>query len=100
MSGEAYHVLEHQHQCQNKMLIAKIHITLKEEVSDPQGMTVKGSLSRIGINNIHSVRIGKYIEVSLDTDSHKDAEDNVKTMCEELLANPVIEQYTFEIINV
>ena len=53
MSGEAYHVLEHQHQCQNKMLIAKIHITLKEEVSDPQGMTVKGSLSRIGINNIH-----------------------------------------------
>ena len=98
--GEAYHVLVHQHQCQNKMLIAKIHITLKEEVSDPQGMTVKGSLSRIGINNIYSVRIGKYIEVSLDTDSLKDAEDHVKTMCEELLANPVIEQYTFEIKNV
>ena len=95
-----YHVLELHLLCQIKMLIAKIHITLKEEVSDPQGMTVKSSLTRIGINNIHSVRIGKYIEVSLDTDSHKDAEDNVKTMCEELLANPVIEQYSFEIINV
>ena len=79
------------------MLIAKIHITLKEEVSDPQGMTVKSSLTRIGINNLHSVRIGKYIEVSLDTDSHKDAEDNVKTMCEELLANPVIEKYNYNI---
>tara|TARA_B100000676_G_scaffold306779_1_gene363759 strand:+ start:1175 stop:1423 length:249 start_codon:yes stop_codon:yes gene_type:complete len=82
------------------MLIAKIHITLKEEVSDPQGMTVKSSLSRIGLNNIQSVRIGKYIEVTLDTDSHKDAENNVKVMCEELLVNPVIEQYTFEITHV
>ncbi len=80
--GAGYHVLVLQHQCQNKMLIAKIHITLKEEVSDPQGMTVKSSLSRIGLNNIQSVRIGKYIEVTLDTDSHKDAENNVKVMCE------------------
>jgi len=95
-----YHVPEPQHQCQNKMLIAKIHITLKDEVSDPQGMTVKGSLSRIGINNINSVRIGKYIEVSLDTESRIDAENDLKIMCEELLANPVIEQYTFEIMDI
>ena len=59
-------------------------------------------------NNIHHEielvvkikRIGKYIEVTLDTDSHKDAENNVKVMCEELLVNPVIEQYTFEITHV
>tara|TARA_B110000196_G_C21102132_1_gene643200 strand:+ start:418 stop:672 length:255 start_codon:yes stop_codon:yes gene_type:complete len=82
------------------MLLAKIHITLKDEVSDPQGMTVQGSLTRIGISNINSVRVGKYIEVFLNTNSKNEAEKNVELMCEELLVNPVIEHYKFEIINV
>ena len=82
------------------MLVAKIHITLKDEVSDPQGMTVQGSLTRIGISGINSIRVGKYIEVYLNTNSKNEAEKNVKLMCEELLVNPVIEHYKFEIINV
>ena len=82
------------------MLLAKIHITLKDEVSDPQGMTVQGSLTRIGISGINSIRVGKYIEVYLNTNSKNEAEKNVKLMCEELLVNPVIEHYKFEIINV
>lgn len=82
------------------MLLAKIHITLKDEVSDPQGMTVQGSLTRIGISGINSIRVGKYIEVYLNTNSKNEAEKNVKLMCEELLVNPVIEHYKFKIINV
>tara|TARA_B110000116_G_C16786925_1_gene561418 strand:+ start:643 stop:897 length:255 start_codon:yes stop_codon:yes gene_type:complete len=82
------------------MLVAKIHITLKDEVSDPQGMTVQGSLTRIGISGINSIRVGKYIEVYLNTNSKNEAEKNVKLMCEELLVNPVIEHYKFKIINV
>ena len=79
---------------------AKVYISYKEGILDPQGKTVGNALQTMDLKGISDVRIGKYIEVSLDTESRIDAENNVKIMCEELLANPVIERYTFEIMDI
>jgi len=79
------------------MINAKIHVRFKSGVLDPQGTTVKGALKHLGFENVEDVRIGKLIEIKLDTADEKDAEERVKAMCEKLLANPVIEDYSFEL---
>ena len=78
-------------------LKAQIHITLKQSVSDPQGLTVAGGLKQLGFNSVDSVRVGKFIEIEVDADSYSQAEYNVEEMCKKLLANPVIEDYRFSI---
>jgi len=76
---------------------AKIHVTLKEGVLDPQGKAVQHALGSLGFNGVDSVRQGKYIEVDLaETDPDK-AQQNVDAMCKQLLANMVIENYTIDI---
>ncbi len=76
---------------------AKIHVTLKTGVLDPQGKAVEHALGSLGFSGVESVRQGKYIEVDLaETDANK-AKENVDAMCRQLLANTVIENYSFEI---
>ena len=79
------------------MYLAKIYVTLKPTVNDPQGLTVRGGLHTLGFENVQSVRVGKYMEVCLDRADLAQAEEQVREMCRKLLANPVIEDYRFEL---
>ncbi len=74
---------------------AKVYITLKPGVLDPQGKAVQQALGSLGFDEVQDVRVGKYIELSLS----KNSTERVKEMCEKLLANTVIESYRFEIEN-
>ncbi|MET0568027.1 MAG: phosphoribosylformylglycinamidine synthase subunit PurS [Hyphomicrobiaceae bacterium] len=78
---------------------ARIKITLKHGVLDPQGKAIQNALAALGFDGIDEVRQGKYIEVDLaETDTTK-ARDTVESMCKELLANTVIENYSFELVS-
>jgi phosphoribosylformylglycinamidine synthase len=79
------------------MYLAKVHVTLKPTVNDPQGLTIKGALHDLDFQNVSSVRVGKYMEVVLDEKSRTKAEAQVEDMCRRLLANLVIERYRFEL---
>lgn len=73
----------------------KVYVTLKEGVLDPQGSAVKNSLHQLGYSGVEDVRIGKVMTLQLEAE--KDTLDTkVKEMCNKLLANPVIEDYTYE----
>ena len=78
-------------------MLAKIHITIKKDVLDPQGKVIANSLSDLGFEGIKSVRQGKYIEIILDGDNKDAAASKLNQMCEKLLANLVIEDYSVEI---
>lgn len=78
-------------------MLAKIYVTLKNGVLDPQGKAVQHSLESIGYKEAQDVRIGKFIEVKLSDMPKSEAEKKVKEMCEKMLANTVIENYRFEI---
>lgn len=77
------------------MLTAKIYITLKKGVLDPQGVTIQEALQNLGYQHVKETRVGKLIEVQLNSVSREEAEQQIHKMCQELLANPVIEQYEF-----
>lgn len=74
----------------------KIYVTLKESILDPQGSAVQGSLQKIGYGEVSDVRIGKYLEVTLE-DTDRDINTIVKEMCEKVLTNTVIEKYRYEV---
>ena len=78
-------------------MLAKIYITLKKDVLDPQGSVIANSLKSLGFNNIEDVRQGKYIEIKLDSENEESANKQMNEMCEKLLANLVIEDYKVEI---
>ena len=77
---------------------AKIYISYKEGILDPQGKTVNHALNAIGIKKINSVRMGKYIEMDFNGITSKQASEITDESCRKLLANPNTETYTFEII--
>ncbi|ANA80980.1 phosphoribosylformylglycinamidine synthase, purS [Paenibacillus vortex V453] len=79
------------------MLKAKVYVTIKQSVLDPQGVAVQGALHSIGYKEVESLRIGKYMELELGTDNREEAEQRVKEMCEKLLANTVVENYRYEL---
>ncbi|GIO33643.1 MULTISPECIES: phosphoribosylformylglycinamidine synthase subunit PurS [Paenibacillus] len=79
------------------MLKATVYVTIKQGVLDPQGVAVQGALHSMGFQEVESVRIGKYMELSLDTNDRAEAERRVKEMCEKLLANTVVEDYRYEL---
>jgi phosphoribosylformylglycinamidine synthase len=79
------------------MYLAKVYVTLKPTVNDPQGLTVKGGLQTLGYGNVESVRVGKYMEVRLSERDRATAEEQVRDMSDKLLANPVIEDFRFEL---
>lgn len=76
-------------------MLAKIHITFKNGVLDPQGKAVHHALKDLGYNEVSGIQMGKYLEVQLDGISREEAEIRVKEMCEKLFANTVIESYRF-----
>ncbi|MEA2657371.1 MAG: phosphoribosylformylglycinamidine synthase subunit PurS [Chloroflexota bacterium] len=78
-------------------MIAKVIVTPKPVVNDPQGITVKQGLATLGFREVTEVRVGKYIEVSLDAASEHEARQRVEAMCRQLLANHVIEDFHFDI---
>ena len=78
-------------------MLAKIYITLKKDVLDPQGSVIANSLKSLGFNNIEDVRQGKYIEIKLDSENEESANKQINEMCEKLLANLVIEDYKVEL---
>jgi len=80
------------------MLNARVYVTLKKGVLDPQGKAVAHSLGSLGFDGVEDVRLGKYIEVKLAGDDKAKAEADLKVMCEKLLANTVIEDYRYEIV--
>jgi phosphoribosylformylglycinamidine synthase len=77
--------------------LARIYVTLKPTVNDPQGLTIADGLRSLGFDEVESVRAGKYIEVRLEAVSAEAASQRVDAMCDKLLANPIIESYRFEI---
>ncbi len=77
--------------------LARIRVLLRSDVSDPQGQTVEGGLRQLGFESVDSVRVGKYIEVRIQAPNQEDADRTVRDMCDRLLANPVIEDYTFDL---
>jgi len=79
------------------MYLAKVRVTLKPTVNDPQGLTILGALHSLGFSSAQEVRAGKYLEVKVDEGSRGEAEAQVEEMCKKLLANPVIESYSFEV---
>ena len=85
-------------QLSRKPLKVRIHITLKPGVLDPQGKVIEQSLKRIGFPQIGQVRQGKFLELTINEKEPKDAEAAARLMCEKLLANTVIEDYSIEII--
>lgn len=79
------------------MYLAKVYITLKPTVNDPQGLTIKGALHNLGFSSVADVRAGKYIEIKIEQTDMATARQQVDEMCRKLLANPVIETYRFEL---
>ena len=79
------------------MYLAKVYVTYKPTVNEPQGLTVQGGLKMLGFQGVRKVRVGKYIEIQLEEASREKAEAQVKDMCQKLLANPNIEQFRFEL---
>ena len=78
------------------MFLAKVFVTPQPTDSDPRERTTRGGLGQLGFHAARSVRAGKYLEVRLDVESAEDAARLVRDMCDRLLANPVIEDYRFE----
>lgn len=77
---------------------AKIHITLKNGVLDPQGRAIAGALHNMGFAEVEDVRQGKYIEVQVKETDRKKAEAAIEKMCASLLANTVVENYSYELM--
>ncbi len=79
------------------MYQARIYVTLKPTVNDPQGITVLSSLHRLGFNNAEDVRVGKYLLVNVSESDRETAAASVTDMCQKLLTNPVIEEFQFDL---
>jgi phosphoribosylformylglycinamidine synthase subunit PurS len=76
---------------------AQIYVTLRPSVLDPAGTAVLSGLKHMGYDNVEGVRIGKYVELTLEAEDEDAAKAQLDRVCDELLANPVIENYRFEL---
>jgi phosphoribosylformylglycinamidine synthase len=79
------------------MFLAKVYVSLKPTVNDPQGLTIKGALHELGFGNVNSVRAGKYMEILVDEVEQAKVNEQLERMCHKILANPVIESFRFEL---
>ena len=79
------------------MFLAKVYIQLKPSVNDPEGLTIRGGLRQLGFDSVVDVRSGKYMQVRLDESDRAVAESHVSEMCQQLLANPIIEDFSFDL---
>lgn len=83
----------------NQKYHARIYVTLRPSVLDPAGTAVCSGLAHMGYTDVESVRIGKYIEVNLSAPDENQAHRQLDLMCDQLLANPVIENYRIELVS-
>lgn len=79
------------------MYRVKIDVTLKKSILDPQGKVVCSSLHSMGFSEVSDVRVGKFIDLTIDSESKDVCEAQVHEVCDKLLVNPVIEEYTYNI---
>ncbi len=79
---------------------ARIYVTLRPSVLDPAGVAVESGLQQMGYDNVEQVRIGKYIELMITAGNEDKAREQLDSICDQLLANPVIENYRFELVEV
>jgi phosphoribosylformylglycinamidine synthase subunit PurS len=77
------------------LYLSKITVTLRKSILDPQGKAVQHGIHSLGYESVEDVRIGKFIELSVDAPSKKEAEQVTKDVCQKLLANPVMEDFAF-----
>jgi phosphoribosylformylglycinamidine synthase len=77
--------------------LAKVIVTPKPVVNDPQGLTVAQGLRTLGFEGVTGVRVGKYIEIQVSAEHKREARERVEEMCRKLLANHVIEDFRFEV---
>ncbi len=80
------------------MIKARVTVTLKNGVLDPQGKAIEGALGSLGFDGVGQVRQGKVFDLELDASDRAKAEADLKAMCEKLLANTVIENYSIAIL--
>ena len=80
-----------------KKFQAEIDVMPKKEILDPQGKAVTGSMKNLGLSEIHNVRIGKHITLEIEADSAETANAKVDEACKNLLANLIMESYSFEV---
>jgi phosphoribosylformylglycinamidine synthase len=80
--------------------LAKIFVTLRPSVLDPAGVAVQSGLQQMGYDNVENVRIGKYIELIITSTEENKARQDMNRICDQMLANPVIENYRFDLIEV
>ena len=80
-----------------KTFLARVYVSLKPVVNDPEGITIGGALGSLGFTGVRGVRSGRYFQVTLAAKDQKTAAAQVDQMCARLLANPVIETYSFEL---
>ena len=78
---------------------ARVYVTYRNGILDPQGNAVARSLAALGFGEVRDVRIGKLIEIDLRTTDRAEAERRLEEMCRRLLANPVIEDYRYEVLD-
>jgi phosphoribosylformylglycinamidine synthase len=77
--------------------IAEIDVMPHAALLDPQGKAVSGSMKNLGLPEINNVRIGKHIRLEIETDSSQSAHEKVEKACKEILSNPIMESYSFQI---
>ncbi|MBI5948428.1 MAG: phosphoribosylformylglycinamidine synthase subunit PurS [Chloroflexi bacterium] len=78
--------------------LARVFVSLKPTVNDPEGITIGGALASLGFDGVRGVRSGRYFQVTLEASNENAAMAQVDQMCSRLLANPVIETYSFELV--
>ena len=76
---------------------AEVHVVLKPLVNDPEGLVIRDALRHLGFDGVEGVRSGKYLAIELEAGDSAEARAKVEEMCRKLLANPVIEEYRFEV---
>ncbi|HEY9598112.1 MAG TPA: phosphoribosylformylglycinamidine synthase subunit PurS [Cyanophyceae cyanobacterium] len=79
---------------------ARIYVTLRPSVLDPAGVAVESGLKQLGYEGVEHVRIGKYIELMITASNEDTAREQLDRICDQLLANPVIENYRFDLVEV
>lgn len=77
--------------------LARVYVSLKPTVNDPEGTTIGGALASLGFGGVLGVRSGRYFQVTLNASDPRDAAIQVDQICARLLANPVIETYSFDL---
>ncbi|MFN0156539.1 MAG: phosphoribosylformylglycinamidine synthase subunit PurS [Bacteroidota bacterium] len=79
------------------MYLSRVRVTLRKSILDPQGKAVEHAISSLGVSEVKDVRMGKYIEMKVEGKTEEEARMKTEEVCKRLLANPVMEDYHFEV---